>query len=202
MRLTASGPGAALGVGGFGSLAARELAATADAAAATRTVGNATDAILKDRVKTPLTDDNAFALIDVFRDHKQGMEKLGDYIPVRGDNFGTVAVVEVNGQKVFGVNSSALINDADKNLARQWREKMGFNQGEAQVVFHAEAYSLIRAYEKTGGNLPAQMTLYVDRQTCGTCKQYLPELMHEMKIDSINLVMKNGEKVTVNSRAR
>lgn len=198
----ATAGGAALGVGGFGSLAAKELAATADAAAAARTVENATDAILKDRVKNPLTDDNAFALIDVFRDHKQGMEKLGDYIPVRGDNFGTVAVVEVNGQKVFGVNSSALINDADKNLARQWREKMGFNQGEAQVVFHAEAYSLIRAYEKTGGNLPAQMTLYVDRQTCGTCKQYLPELMHEMKIDIINLVMKNGEKVTVNSRAR
>ena len=198
----ATAGGAALGVGGFGSLAAKELAATADAAAAARTVENATDAILKDRVKKPLTDDNAFALIDVFRDHKQGMEKLGDYIPVRGDNFGTVAVVEVNGQKVFGVNSSALINDADKNLARQWREKMGFNQGEAQVVFHAEAYSLIRAYEKTGGNLPTQMTLYVDRQTCGTCKQYLPELMHEMKIDIINLVMKNGEKVTVNSRAR
>jgi hypothetical protein len=80
--------------------------------------------------------------------------------------------------------------------------EMGFNQGEAQVVFHAEAYSLIRAYEKTGGNLPAQMKLYVDRQTCGPCKQYLPELMHEMKIDIISLVMKNGEKVTVNSRAR
>lgn len=130
------------------------------------------------------------------------MDKLGDYIPVRGDNFGTVAVVEVNGQKVFGVNSSALINDADKNLARQWRDKMGFNQGEGQVVFHAEAYSLMRAYEKTGGNLPAQMTLYVDRQTCGNCKQYLPELMHEMKIDTVNVVMKNGQRVTIDSRAR
>ncbi|AZE86898.1 VENN motif pre-toxin domain-containing protein [Pseudomonas orientalis] len=194
--------GGALGVGGFGSLAAKEIAATADATSAARTAESATEAILKDRIKKPLTDDNAFAVIDVFRDHKQGMDKLGDYIPVRGDNFGTVAVVEVNGQKVFGVNSSALVNDADKNLARQWRDKMGFNQGEGQVVFHAEAYSLMRAYEKTGGNLPAQMTLYVDRQTCGTCKQYLPELMHEMKIDTVNVVMKNGQRVTIDSRAR
>ncbi|WP_455928548.1 VENN motif pre-toxin domain-containing protein [Pseudomonas fluorescens] len=198
----ATAGGAALGVGGFGSLAAKEIAATADAASAARTAEGATEAILKERIKNPLTDDNAFAVIDVFRDHKQGMDKLGDYIPVRGDNFGTVAVVEVNGQKVFGVNSSALINDADKNLARQWRDKMGFNQGEGQVVFHAEAYSLMRAYEKTGGNLPAQMTLYVDRQTCGNCKQYLPELMHEMKIDTVNVVMKNGQRVTIDSRAR
>lgn len=35
-----------------------------------------------------------------------------------------------------------------------------------------------------------------------TCKQSLPERMHEMKIDVINGVIKNGEKVTVNSRAR
>lgn len=60
----------------------------------------------------------------------------------------------------------------------------------------------ISLYEKTGGNLPAQMTLYVDRQTCGTCKQYLPELMHEMKIDTVNVVMKNGQRVTIDSRAR
>lgn len=37
------------------------------------------------------------------------------------------------------------------------------------------------------------MTLYVDQHTCGTCKQHLPGLMHEMKIDIINLVMKSGE---------
>ncbi|MDL2182701.1 hemagglutinin repeat-containing protein [Pseudomonas sp. ChxA] len=194
----ATAGGAALGVGGFGSLAAKEIAATADAASAARTAEGATEAILKERIKNPLTDDNAFAVIDVFRDHKQGMDKLGDYIPVRGDNFGTVAVVEVNGQKVFGVNSSALINDADKNLARQWRDKMGFNQGEGQVVFHAEAYSLMRAYEKTGGNLPAQMTLYVDRQTCGNCKQYLPELMHEMKIDTLNSTHKCNAHPCIN----
>ncbi|MCQ2995017.1 hemagglutinin repeat-containing protein [Pseudomonas syringae] len=149
-----------------------------------------------------LTDDNAFDTIDAFRSHKKGMEELGDTIPVRGDNLGTVAVVEVNGQKVFGVNSSALLNDADKNLGRQWREKMGFNQGEGQVVFHAEAHSLMRAYEKTGGKMPSEMTLYVDRKTCGNCARYLPEIMHEMKIDVVNLVMKNGQKVTINSRMR
>ena len=60
----------------------------------------------------------------------------------------------------------------------------------------------MRAYEKTGGNLPAKMTMYVDRLTCSICSTYLPELMHEMKVDTLDIVMKNGAKVTVNSRSR
>ncbi len=69
-------------------------------------------------------------------------------------------------------------------------------------IFLTPIFLPMRAYEKTGGNPPAQITLYVDRQTCGTCKQYLPELMHEMKIDTVNVVMKNGQRVTIDSRAR
>ena len=48
----------------------------------------------------------------------------------------------------------------------------------------------------------AKMTMYVDRLTCGICSKYLPELMHEMKVDTLDIVMKNGTKVTINSRSR
>ena len=51
------------------------------------------------------------------------MQELGDVIPVRGDGLGTVAYVEVGGRKVFGVNSTALVNDADKPLGRMWRDR-------------------------------------------------------------------------------
>lgn len=154
------------------------------------------------KVKQPLTDSNAFSIIDVFRGHKKGMEALGDRIPIKGDQLGTVAVIEVDGRKIFGVNSSALINNSDKELGRQWRDVVGLSKGKDIVVFHAEAHSLMRAYEKTGGNLPAKMTMYVDRLTCGICSKYLPELMHEMKVDTLDIVMKNGTKVTINSRSR
>ena len=148
------------------------------------------------------TADNAFDTIDQFRKNKTGFDELGDTIPVRGDGQGTVAFVDVGGTPIFGVNSSTLVNDVDKNLSREWRDRLGFNQGEGQVVFHAEAHSLIRAFDKSDGNLPSTINLFVDRQTCGNCQRFLPELMHEMGVDTLNITMKNGRTLILNARPR
>lgn len=102
--------------------------------------------------------------------------------------------MDINGQAIFGVNSSALLRDVDKNLARSWRDKLGLNRGQAQVVFHAEAHSLMRAYEKTGGNMPSTVNMYVDRISCGTCRSYLPKLSQSMGIKTLNLTFKDGKK--------
>jgi len=131
-------------------------------------------------------------VIDDFRSHKRGMNELGDTIPVRGDGLGTVAFVEINDHRVFGVNSTALVRDADKDLGRMWRDQLGFNQGQAQSLFHGEAHSLMRAYEKLGGQMPSQLTLYVDRLTCGPCQGALPDLLDAMGIQRLIIRTKKG----------
>ena len=135
---------------------------------------------------------NPWGLIDRFRRGKHGLDELGDTIPIRGDGLGTVSFVEVNGRRVFGVNSTALVRDVDKNLARAWRTRLGFNQGQAQALFHAEAHSLMRAYQKTGGKLPRELTLHVDRLTCGPCQGALPDLIREMGIERLIIRTKSG----------
>jgi hypothetical protein len=144
-----------------------------------------------DVVKAGLTSDKAFELIDKFRNLKQGMDPLGDYIPVKKDKMGTVAVIDLDGRPVFGVNSDALIRNADKDLMRKWRDLMGWNSGQAQAAFHAEGMSLMRAYEKTGGKLPSTVNMFVDRKTCSICRTYLPELSQKMGTN-INLTFKDG----------
>jgi hypothetical protein len=134
----------------------------------------------------------AFGTIDRFR-KKVGLPQLGSAIPKIGDGKGTVAFVEVNGKKIFGVNSSVISNDL-KNLGRKWRDKIGLGRGKDQVFFHAEAHSLMRAYEKVGA-LPKEMKMYVDRFSCGNCQTYLPSLMKEMGIEKLTIISKNGSQV-------
>ena len=55
------------------------------------------------------SDTDAWKAIDEYRSRTNGLEPLGDTIPTRGDNNGTVAFVEVNGNKVFGLNSSFVL---------------------------------------------------------------------------------------------
>lgn len=138
------------------------------------------------------TKDNAFETIDQFRSRKGGFDELGDSIPIKGDGQGTVAFVDVGGKPIFGVNSSALVRDVDKNLGRSWRDRLGLGQGEGQIVWHAEGHSLMRAYEKTGGNMPSSVNMFVDRISCANCRTHLPKLVNEMGIDNVNLTFKNG----------
>ena len=78
-----------------------------------------------------------------------------------------------------------------------WRDKLGFNAGQAQALFHGEAHSLMRAYEKFGGKLPSELTLYVDRLTCGPCQGALPDLVNAMGIQRLTVMTKSGGVVEI-----
>ncbi|OPX45585.1 hypothetical protein CLHUN_09640 [Ruminiclostridium hungatei] len=138
--------------------------------------------------------------IDRFR-KSNGLEPLGDRIPVRGDGLETVALMEVSGNKVFGVNSS-LLSDELKNLGRDFfkviKEKglLGnakhYGSGEAQVLTHAEAHALMKARKEAGGHLGDSVVLYVDRLTCPNCQKYLPEVRAAMGIKTLKVITKGG----------
>jgi hypothetical protein len=148
----------------------------------------------------PLTRDAAFQKIDDFRAGKDGMEPLGDTIPKVGDGQGTVALLDLNGNPVYGVNST-LGSEADMNMARGWRDTMqedyGWGAGKSQTLFHAEGQSLMKAYNMTGGSLPEEMNMYVDRLSCGTCQNYLSDLMDAMGVKRLNLFFKSGKDAVI-----
>ena len=102
---------------------------------------------------------------------------------------GTVAVTEIDGQLVFGVNSKAPgYSDADWNLARRTRDILidkypsvlgGENSGEVpnDSFFHAESTILFRAAEINGGTLAGRtLQVHIDRDLCDSCKNVLPLL--------------------------
>ncbi|WP_242842088.1 deaminase, partial [Ruminiclostridium cellobioparum] len=143
--------------------------------------------------------------IDRFRSKTKGLEPLGDRIPERSDGLGTVAYVELNGTKVFGVNSSVL-SDESKDLGREFLKSMqakgflnevkSYGQGHSQVLTHAEGHALMRAWKKTGGNLGSNVVIYVDRLTCGICQENLPKVKEFMNIKTLQVICKNGTKFT------
>ncbi|MCF6178853.1 MAG: deaminase [Geopsychrobacter sp.] len=149
-----------------------------------------TDELLRNyrATNSTLTPDNAFDIIRDFR----GRTIITDANGGRG----TVAVTEINGNKYFGVNSINLTN-SDKMLARSWRDRLGLTRGQDQVLFHAEAHSLMRAYDRANGNLPQNIVLYVDRASCGTCQTYLPALISEMGISNLTLNFSSGRSAII-----
>ena len=179
--------------GGAGKLATKPIKAMIEAS-----VKSGDKAVGTLRV---FTRENAFDIIDQFRSKKGGLDPLGDYLPVKGDGKGTVAFVDLGGKPVFGVNSSVLVKNADKNLGRYWRDRIGFTKGQDQVVWHGEAHSLMRAHQKTGGNMPTNLTMYSDRPTCDNCQTYLPELMHEMGVNKLTIHFKNPNVAPLNLTA-
>jgi hypothetical protein len=152
--------------------------------------------------KPPITRDRAFQMIEDERARRDGMEPLGDALTQRRDGQGTVALLDVGGDPVIGVNST--VGDAsDVDLARAWRptmaENYGWNVGDNQTLFHAEGQSLLKAYDATDGNLPEEMNMFVDRKTCSICTSGLPDLMDSMGVKKLNVFFKDGTSQVITS---
>lgn len=112
------------------------------------------------------------------------------------DGPGTVSITEVNGRQYIGVNS-ANFTDADRALAKSWETDLGVPRGPAgnfarQVLYHAEAHTLMQIYEDADGQMPAELTLYVDRIACSACQNTLPELVRTMGIETLTLRLNDG----------
>ena len=67
--------------------------------------------------------------------------------------------------------------------------------GYAQSLTHAEAHSLIRAYERQG-TLPKKVTMYVDRKTCNICRGELPALLKRIGVEELT-IFSGGLKIPV-----
>jgi hypothetical protein len=66
------------------------------------------------------------------------------------------------------------------------------NLGQAQFLSHAEAEALLKAYWARG-QLPEQLSLYVDRPTCPNCQSYLPDLMSEVGVKELRIYWQNAK---------
>lgn len=72
--------------------------------------------------------------------------------------------------------------------------------GQSQVLFHAEAYSLMEAHRANligTGTSVTDVTLFVDRQTCGNCKAYMHKVMDQLGIDKLTMHSKYNETVEI-----
>lgn len=124
----------------------------------------------------------------------------------------TVAVSEVDGELVFGVNSSApgyrevdrlAVPDVRDALVRKYpdvfkSENLGWAPND--FLFHAEATLLLRAAGSRGGTLSGRtMSVYVDREVCRrSCWPGLPLLGLELGNPTITFVnTQTGEHSTL-----
>ncbi len=114
---------------------------------------------------------------------------------------GTVSITEVDGQRYIGVNSENF-DEADRERARQWEGTLGIQAGRPgsfarQALYHAEAHTLMQIYENTDGEMPAELTLYVDRIACSSCQNTLPIIISAMGIETLTIRLAKGRIATV-----
>jgi hypothetical protein len=117
--------------------------------------------------------------------HQANFESINEFRKVNGIPeyayklpTGTIAFTEINGQKIFGANTTlgeAKLGGNNRALREQALtdiQKMGKLQGlqygskDTMFLTHAEAESLIKAAANNGGKLPKEVEMYVDRPTC------------------------------------
>jgi hypothetical protein len=127
------------------------------------------------------------------------LKNLPEFLAAEGKT-GTIAKVEIGGKNYFGINSS--LSKESMALRKKWFSKITWVPpkkniprviSHTQSLLHAEAHSLILAFEELG-QLPSRVILYVDRTTCNICMGELPMIMKAMNIEE--LVIYSGGKST------
>ncbi|MEQ1713480.1 MAG: hypothetical protein ABL908_19070, partial [Hyphomicrobium sp.] len=159
-------------------------------------------------------DSNTLPPIEVISSYRTitGMPDIRGGIADRRTD-GTVALTEIDGVPVFGVNSDAPgYTTGDEAMAREMRSRLierypammatgniGWKPNDA--LFHAEANALMRAAEPYGGTLAGHaIEVRVDRPMCGSCEAVLPFIGLELGNPTVRFrgphgtvkTMKNG----------
>jgi hypothetical protein len=131
--------------------------------------------------------------------------------PTWPSDRGTVAVTQVDGSLVFGVNSTEtpLYSAADRNDAdgRRWNlinsypevmETANIGGIPNNSLYHAEATVLIRAARESGGALAGRtIEVHVDREMCDSCEQVLPYLGLSVGNPVVTFVDRSGGRRTM-----
>lgn len=124
--------------------------------------------------------------------------------PVTNYKPSTVAFADFNNERFWGINSTRYSEEEDK-MARDYHSK--YNKayypehflsekygGTSQVFMHAEGCVIMKVHKdciENNINLPETLNIYIDRQTCGNCKNYQIELATVLGIK--NLIMINSD---------
>lgn len=151
----------------------------------------------------PESSQAEFDLIEAF---KRAAEINGTPIVSKSGKRGTTVVIHVDGTTYFGVNSTPL-TEAEKALAKQWRDEFGWSgpqeRVQAQMLFHAEAQALMRAYIAQGGEMPKNIKMHSDNRPCNyTCKKNLQHLVSALGLDELVIELQNGNYAVVNPGKR
>ncbi len=99
---------------------------------------------------------------------------------------GVVAVTEIDGKQIFGLNGANYTDEA-KAINNQLRAELGMTGARGQSLLHAEGDALIRAYQANGGKLPSTMSMSVDKRVCNICRGELPRLMNRLGVDELTI---------------
>ena len=134
-----------------------------------------------------------------------GMPELPGYEAFSRED-GTVALSDLRGKLVFGVNSDAsAYTDGDRADANALRDvliekypedmatgNIGHKPNDA--LYHAETNLLLRAAKQNGGSLAGQtFEVHVDRKLCESCKVVLPLASSEIGSPTVKFIEPSGK---------
>ena len=129
--------------------------------------------------------------------------------PYSKDSKDTVAFSDFNNERIWGVNSGHYSEEEDR-MARDYHSKYNkthypehflsekYNFGTSQVFTHAEGQVIMKIHKKCIENkisLPNTLNIYVDRGTCGNCKNYQIELTKALGINNLIMINSNGNQL-------
>jgi hypothetical protein len=122
-----------------------------------------------------------------------------------GYKVGTVAVTTIDGENIFGSNSTspaytlrdlAAAKDIRSTLMTKYPDIMDSpNSGRRpyDALFHAETTILLRAARARGGTLAGQsIEVHIDRELCPSCEKMLPLVGLELGNPSVTFVESSG----------
>ena len=87
-------------------------------------------------------------------------------------------------------------------MSKKWEAELGIPAGPAgnfqrQTLYHAEANTLMKIYNDTGGQMPSNVTIYVDRIACSSCQNNLPNLVDAMGVQNLTIKLPDGRSALV-----
>jgi hypothetical protein len=55
----------------------------------------------------------------------------------------------------------------------------------------------MKIYDDTGGQMPSNLTIYVDRIACSSCQNNLPNLIENMGVENLTIKLPDGRSAVV-----